>query len=170
MSGRRKPGGLAAETLRAIAGGAEATAEIVAAVGADVSAPLRALRAKGLIIQTAAGRHAATDKGREVVAAGVAAIKTTQKTRGVRGASFRRAIWRGMRVLKVFSVDELLRNAGVAEDEWALRRRAAANWIKMLVAWGYLTPARKVDGARRYRLAIDPGPTPPAGPAPQRRP
>lgn len=170
MSGRRKPGGLAAETLRAVVGGAEATAEIVTAVGADVSAPLRALRANGMVIQTANGRHAATDKGREAVAAGATAIKSPSKSRGRRGASFRGAIWRGMRVLRAFSTDELLRNAGVTEGEWALRRRAAENWIKMLVAWGYLAAARKVDGVRRYRLAIDPGPTPPAGPAPEHLP
>jgi hypothetical protein len=164
MSGRRKSGGLAAETLRAIVGGAEATADIVAVVGAEVSAPLRALRAKGLIIQTANGRHAATDKGSEAVASGAAVIKSVQKTRGRRGASFRAVIWRGMRILRTFSLDELLRNAGVTEGEWAHRRRAASNWIKMLVISGHLARARHADGAGRWRLVNDVGPTPPKTP------
>jgi hypothetical protein len=164
MSGRRKSGGLAAEALQAIVGGAEATADIVAVVGVEISAPLRALRAKGLIIQTASGRHAATDKGREAVAAGAVVIKSPTKPRGRRGASFRAVIWRGMRILGVFSLDDLLQNAGVTEGEWAHRRRAASNWIKILVISGHLTRARHADGAGRWRLVNDVGPTPPKTP------
>lgn len=87
--------------------------------------------------------------------------------------SLRGVIWRSIRVHAGrnanFSVADLMADA-LTETGRSQRDRVSA-WINQLQAWGYLSQVRSIQpGSNRYRLAIDPGPTPPVGPAPGRAP